>query len=228
MTFQVVIVEDDLMVQELHRQFIEQVSGFEVVGMASNGADGVKMVEELKPDLVILDFYMPSLNGLQVIKTWRSYDIHVDVIAITAAKDLDTIQTMFRNGVFDYIIKPFTFDRMKQTLVKYREFVTSMNKQESLTQAQLDSMFKGGFHESKQVKEGELPKGLNPLTMHQIKQILNEQNTSISAEEVAEKAGLARVTARRYLEYLEKTNVVELDIRYGGVGRPINRYLLKK
>lgn len=52
------------------------------------------------------------------------------------------------------------------------------------------------------------------------------ESVSKSAEEVATAVGIARVTARRYLDYLEKTGVIRLDVQYGSVGRPVNRYVM--
>ncbi|MDN9009014.1 response regulator [Brevibacillus laterosporus] len=225
--FRVVIIEDDPMVQELHRLFIQQVEGFTVIGVASNGLEGLSMIQELQPDLAIMDIFMPSQNGIETLKQLRSGDNPVEIIVITAAKDMETIQTMMRHGAFDYIMKPFKFERIKQALDNFSKYLKQTGEQSTMSQSELDSLLFGQTAKQEH-QEQELPKGLNTITMQQIKQFMVEQKQSMSAEEVAEHVGLARVTARRYLEYLERIQMVDRDVQYGGVGRPVNRYLIKK
>ncbi|MFY0543566.1 response regulator [Brevibacillus sp. H7] len=217
------------MVQEVNRQFIESVPGFEVVGMAGNGAEGVKLVKALKPDLVVIDIFMPALDGVQTIQQLRSDNEAVDVIVITAAKDKATIQTMLRHGAMDYIIKPFKLERIQQALENYRSFRIQLQQEGTVSQTEVDLLLlrRKTSAGSPSVAE-ELPKGLNALTLQQVIQYLTQQNRSLSAEEVAEQVGIARVTARRYLEYLEKSGTVHRAIEYGGVGRPTNRYVFVK
>ncbi|WP_019121917.1 response regulator [Brevibacillus massiliensis] len=226
-TIRVVIVEDDPMVQEVNRQFVERIPSFTVVGVAENGKEGVRLVKELRPELVIIDIFMPDQDGIETLKQLRSLNEPVDVIVITAAKDKETIQLMLRNGAIDYIMKPFQFERLKQALENYRRLRSQLKQGEFSSQAELDQLL-FGKHPVSIEEQNHLPKGLNALTLQQVILFLTQQTRSLSAEEVAEQVGIARVTARRYLEYLEKTGRVCRDIRYGGVGRPTNRYLIVK
>lgn len=219
----VILIEDDPMVQEVNKQFVERVPGFRIVGTASNGREGLDQIRSLQPDLVIMDIYMPELNGLETLKQIRQQQLEVDVIAITAANDRKSIREMLHNGAADYIMKPFKFERVRQSLEDYRELRTSLQREQSLSQSELDRLLRGRS-ETGPRDETELPKGLQELTLKQIIQFLMGQTAPLSAEEVAEGVGLARVTARRYLDYLEKKRQVQLDMQYGGVGRPINRY----
>lgn len=227
----VVVIEDDPMVQEINTQFIERIPGFQVVGVAANGAEGVKLVQALAPDLVVMDVFMPVQDGFQALIDLRSTDQAVDVLVITAAKDKPTIQAMLRNGAVDYIIKPFQFDRIKQSLESYRLYRQQLAMGEEASQEEVDRLL---FRRSQdhaggtggQSREMEpLPKGLHAVTLEQIERHLENEKQSLSAEEVAERVGIARVTARRYLDYLEKVGKVRLDISYGGIGRPTNRYM---
>ncbi|MGG4143840.1 DeoR family transcriptional regulator [Paenibacillus algorifonticola] len=77
-------------------------------------------------------------------------------------------------------------------------------------------------------QQSSLPKGLNAVTLRQIVEVMHRHEGGVSAEEAAEGIGIARVTARRYLDFLEKSGYVLLEINYGGVGRPINRYVLQQ
>ncbi|KAA9031223.1 response regulator [Niallia endozanthoxylica] len=225
----VVLIEDDLMVQEVNRQFVNRVEGFQVIGTANNGIQGLEMIRELRPELALVDVYMPDQNGLETLYKIRKEAHKVDIIAITAASDIETVRLFIQNGAFDYIVKPFKFERIKKSLENYRDFRLQFNEKEHISQKELDEIFlKAGEIELEKAEDyGILPKGLNQLTLEKIIEYLSHCKEPLSAETVAEGVGLARVTVRRYLDFLEKCGKVELDIYYGGIGRPINKYLLK-
>ncbi|MBK3495265.1 response regulator [Viridibacillus sp. YIM B01967] len=218
----VLLVEDDPMVRQVNRQFIERVKGFRIVGTAGNGIEGMKQINQLKPDLVVMDIFMPKQDGIKTLQKLRESDTKVDVITVTAANDMKTIQHVLQLGVFDYIMKPFTYERIKHTLENYMHFKEKVAEKNELTQRELDELL---HHQQSTIKEpGNLPKGLNGSTLEKIVTYIKKQEAAISAEEVANGVGLARVTARRYLDYLEKQQKVVIDIQYGGVGRPVNQY----
>ncbi|MFD0694379.1 response regulator [Paenibacillus sp. GCM10027628] len=228
--FRVVLIEDDPMVLEVNKQFVERVPGFEIVGTASNGTEGVEKVRSLLPDLVILDIYMPGQNGTEVLRQIRTEQLGTDAIVITAASDIPTVQRMLHHGAVDYIVKPFKFERVKEALENYQAMKMRLSKDSVLSQSDLDQLLHG--RSTAQNAESapiaahlNLPKGLQEVTMKQVMLFLMQQQKSLSAEEVAEGVGLARVTARRYLEFLEKSKKVKLDLEYGGIGRPVNRYV---
>ncbi|WP_088552795.1 response regulator [Calderihabitans maritimus] len=218
-----VIVEDDPMVMQVNWEYIEQIGGFEIVGTAKTGTEALQVIEELRPELVILDIYLPDMDGVETLLELRKRNIPTDVILVTAARDVETIQKVFRYGAVDYIIKPFKFERIKTALESYKELYQKMNQKESLDQEEIDRIRTITPATSRET----LPKGLSEVTMKQVLLYLLKRKESLSAEEVAEGIGLSRVTARRYLEYLEKIGKVELEMQYGSVGRPVNRYYIK-
>lgn len=219
----IVIVEDDPMVLEVNKQYIEAVGGFRILGTASHAAEGLELVCRLRPQLLLLDVFLPDQKGIEVLQEIRRLELPTDVLMVTAARDVETIQLGFRYGVVDYIIKPFRFERIKTSLESYREMYYRLQEKEALNQADIDDM---GLGKVKVVKT-ELPKGLTENTLKQVLLLLVKERKSYSAEEVASELGLSRVTARRYLEYLERTGKAELELQYGSVGRPVNRYRLK-
>lgn len=222
--FHVLLIEDDPMVRQVNEQFLSKIAGIDVVGVASNGLLGMKQVLKLQPDVILMDVFMPEQDGIQTLQKIRDQGIDVDVIAVTAATDLKTIEKMRQLGVYDYIMKPFTFDRMKQTFNKYMQYKNYISSKEKLTQDELDQLLHP-MHEKGHYRDV-LPKGLNGATLEKILHFIGAQPDFITAVEVAEGIGLARVTARRYLDYLEKQQRVKIDIKYGGVGRPVNQYSL--
>jgi two-component system, CitB family, response regulator DctR len=221
MSISVLIVEDDLMVADINKRFVESIHGFTVTGSVATGADALVAVRELEPDLTLLDVYLPDLNGVQVLQEIRRQNLPTDVILITAAQDTSTIQDVFRYGAIDYIIKPFKLARLVSALKSYETMRRSFHHQTSLDQDTLDRLTLGKPPDD---KPGRLPKGLHEVTLKQVLLYLIQQNQALSAEDVASGVGLARVTARRYLEYLEKTGQTALELKYGSVGRPVNRY----
>ncbi|MCA9725470.1 response regulator [Kurthia gibsonii] len=218
----VVLIEDDPMVRQVNRQFLEQIEGIRIVGVAKDGIEGVEQLKTLAPDVALMDIFMPEQDGIKTLQQIRDQGLPVDVIAVTAANDMKTIEKMLQLGVYDYIMKPFTFDRMKQTIQQYLAYKAYITKKEALNQDELDQL----LHPTRETDHyhDALPKGLNGATLQKIIQFIGEQTGAVTAIEVAQGVGLARVTARRYLDYLEKQRQVVIDIQYGGVGRPVNQY----
>lgn len=237
---QLLLVEDDPMVMEVNKGFIQQVGGFKVIGEASTGQKALAMLPHLHPQLTIVDVYLPDISGAQIVKEIREMGIATDIIMITAAQDVETVQKMLRYGVMDYVVKPFKFARLKASLEKYKNYVDRIRDGKALDQKALDQMMymsrdiditinsgaRADWVSGLDIAKVELPKGLREITLQQVLYFLNKENRACSAEEVAEGIGLARVTARRYLDYLERIGKVRQESRYGTVGRPINKYSL--
>lgn len=216
---QTVIVEDDPMVAEINCRYIAAVDGFVVAGTAQTGGEAKTLILTCQPELVILDIYLPDRSGLDILREIRQQGLPTDVIVVTAARDTDTIQLSLRYGAIDYIVKPFKFERIKNALECYRLMYHKLQSKQVFDQKEIDRLTT-----AKAPPRESLPKGLAEITMKQILLHLFKQTSAVSAEEVAGAVGLARVTARRYLDYLVKSGRLELEVRYGTVGRPVNRY----
>lgn len=221
---EVLIVEDDPMVVEINRSFVNGVAGFRAVGVAWTGRQAVEIIKAMKPDLVLLDIYLPDIDGVSALQEIRRLDLPTDVIVVTAARDARTVQNVFRYGAIDYIIKPFKFSRIKAALSCYATLHNRFKRQTTMNQAEVDDLAKGRGQEFAE----EIPKGLNELTLKQIYLYLLKEGKALSAGEVAEGVGLARVTARKYLDFLEKSGKIVLGLQYGSIGRPINRYRVRE
>ena len=220
----VLLIEDDPMVQEVNKQMIEKVEDFQVIAAAADGNKGLNIAEKQSPDLVVLDIFMPELDGIQTLNKLRSAEMDIDVLVISAADDTDTIKKALQYGAIDYIIKPFKFDRLVQALNKYKAFLRQFSRSARTEQQQLDALIS---QTTDKQYDTYLPKGLNQQTLKQVKSYLAGQTSSVSADETASYIGIARVTARRYLDYMVKVEQAEIHLQYGEVGRPINRYRLK-
>jgi len=220
----VLIVEDDPMVMEINAQFVTKLPGFKLAGKAFTGKEAISLINEEKPNLVLLDYFLPDTNGLSLLLTIRNNHYPIDVILLTANRDPHHIQEIFRAGVVDYIVKPFRFDRFQTALEQYRQSFKKFQENRPFDQADLDTLT--GVQLKGAELEDQLPKGLNDRTLQQIIQFLKGQAEPLSSEDVAAGVGLARVTVRRYLDYLEKKGDIVMEIQYGSVGRPMNKYRL--
>ncbi|QIQ34395.1 response regulator [Parageobacillus toebii NBRC 107807] len=227
---QVLIVEDDKRIAEINRRFVEKVEGYEVMGIATNEQEGKELIEVLQPDLVLLDIYFPDMNGLQFLKWIREHFTNIDIIMITAAREIDTLKQAMHGGVFDYIIKPIMLDRFTETLVRYKEYYYKMHElmkeKEIIGQEDIDQLIQR--EQMISGTDGQLPKGIHPLTLEKVLAVVKRYENGITAEEVGKLIGASRTTSRRYLEYLVSISQVAADISYGTVGRPERIYKLKR
>lgn len=112
----VLVVDDDFMVADIHRRFVERVDGFRAVGVARTGGEALTAAQELAPDLILLDVYLPDMTGLDVLHRLRAAGDRVGVIMITAARELDTVRAALDGGAADYLIKPFEFAQLRAKL----------------------------------------------------------------------------------------------------------------
>lgn len=223
----VIIIEDDPMVVEVNRNFVTSVPGFIVIGIAGTAEEAIEKTLLLMPDLVLIDVFLPDRDGLALLQELRNLQVPTDAILVTAAQDAESVAKAFRYGAVDYIVKPFKFQRLKMALESYASMRARLNTMSHLNQDEIDSL-KANYP---QVSGGDpdmddVPKGLNELTMKQVLLYLIKSGKPMSAEEVAGGLGLARVTARRYLEYLDAVDKVSVDLQYGSVGRPVKKYRL--
>jgi response regulator of citrate/malate metabolism len=217
------VVDDDYRVADLHCAYVERVSGFAVAGRAHTGAEALRSVDALRPDLVLLDIYLPDISGLEVLQQLREDDHPpVDVISITAAREVDSLRAAMRGGVVHYLIKPFLFATFEEKLMSYAAAHARMRRIGQAEQTDVDRIFSA----LRTAHNEPLPKGLSDATLDLIVQALGQSQSGLAAAGVAEAAGVSRVTARRYLDHLCQLGKAELTMRYGGPGRPEHRYRL--
>lgn len=217
------VVDDDYRVADLHRAYVERLPGFVVVGTVHTGTAAIEAVDRLRPDLVLLDIYLPDVTGIEVLQRLRDGAHHdADVIAITAARDVDTLRSAMRGGVVHYLVKPFRFAALEEKLRSYEAARERIARLREADQAEVDRIF-GTLRTS---RSEPLPKGLSEATLDLVIETLAGSSSGLAAATLAEEAGLSRVTARRYLDHLCRIGRAEVAMRYGGPGRPEHRYRL--
>lgn len=224
------IVEDDPMVRQINSKFLNKVEGFSLEKASANLTEAKEFLENNNIDLILLDVFLPNENGIDLLKWLRKNEISCDVILITADKSIDRIKDAFRYGGVDYLIKPFTFERFEESLNIFKERLNSFKNNETIEQGELDKFILNNKNkESGDNKfKLDLEKGLNKYTYNSIANELNNINEEyFTTEELSEKLGIAKVTVRKYLDYMSKQGTLEKIIEYGKIGRPLYKYKLK-
>lgn len=221
----VLVVDDDFMVAKLHSRFVSAMDGFTVVGVAHNGADALRAAEALRPDVVLLDIYLPDMDGITVLRELRAAEERdparavVDALFITAARDAGVIRSALRTGALHYLIKPFNQAALQEQLRHVASLRSRLAALGEARQEDVDQLFG-----TRPPGSRELPKGLAAHTADLVERTLREHAEGLSATECADAGSLSRVSARRYLEYFADTGRARVTLKYGGTGRPERRY----
>jgi two-component system CitB family response regulator len=130
------------------------------------------------------------------------------------------------------MIKPVVFDRFKQALQRYQDFhkkLFLLGKENTLiTQQEVDSLLRKEVEVISNNDRSLLPKGIDPLTLEKVLEVLRKVGVGLTAESVAKEIGVSRTTARRYLEHLVSIEQIEADLAYGTVGRPERVYIVER
>lgn len=222
----VLVVEDDPMLAELNKRFINKIDGFKVKFIANNGEDAIQIINDTKIDLVILDIYMPKLDGMELFRTVRNQNKIIDFILVTAANDTDKINEALKLGAVDYLVKPFEFERLEKSLLNYKDRKNILVKKAFVEQREIDKLF---MNLDKEYKEKDLKKGLHKFTLNRIIKFLKENKDELlSSEVISENMGMSKVTIRRYLDYLDEIGNINKNIEYGYRGRPSYLYKYKE
>jgi response regulator of citrate/malate metabolism len=216
-----VVVDDDYRVAAIHAAYVDKVEGFEVIAQVHTAAAAVDAVTELKPDLLLLDLYLPDEHGLDLVARLRGESYPpVDVIVITAANDADTVRAAMQHGALHYILKPFSFPALRDKLLSYAQMRSRLATLRSADQRGVDRVY-GALRATSQLAGS---KGRSDFTLETVEVLLAGTDEDLSAAEVAERTGMSRATAQRYLTHLHDLGRLEVRLRYGVSGRPEHGY----
>ena len=218
--YKIMIVEDDPMVAMINEQFVNRCGDFSVTHRCSNGEDALAILGSAPVDLVIMDVYMPRLDGIETLKKIREKDIPVSVIMVTAANDNSTVEEAVRLGAIDYLVKPFTFDRFKQALEKFRSGKQVLDADRTLDQKNIDIL----LGNAPAVRQEQEPKGIQDKTRERLMDCLAVSGEWLTGEEISERTELSVVTVRKYMNYLVDTGEVQGRMNYETGGRPCMLY----
>ncbi|SDC95225.1 two-component system, CitB family, response regulator [Terribacillus halophilus] len=220
----VLIVEDNVEASMIFQNYLNEMEGYRLIGVAENGEQAKSLLQALKPDLVLLDVYLPDMSGIDILWFIRQNFRRTDVILLTAANDTETVGEAMRGGVYSYLIKPVDGDRFQRVLQEYSIHKRELESGNKIGQQQVDAFFHPNIHTAEAVEQEIYPKGVDRHTLETVRQVMKEQQNSEKAEEVAVKVGVSHSTVRRYLEYMVSRKEAEIEVTYGTIGRPVRKY----
>ena len=221
----IIIVEDDPLVAQLNAAYLSRIEGVQVTGVFSNGQAALEHLKKHSTELAVVDVYMPICNGIELLRQIRANGIQTAVIMITAATELAVVDDALLLGIVDYLIKPFSYERLRDTVLRFRHKLSLRQGVEKANQDMVDKLMGKRLQKK---RESELPKGLNARTLGAIREVLDREPAGDhTCESISVASGLSRVTVRHYLNYLIEADVLTSSIDYETGGRPRVLYRMK-
>lgn len=225
--YKVLIVEDDPMVAMINEQYVCRNKNFCVQKTCRNGQEALDFLEASPEgssiDLVIMDVFMPYLNGIETLKKIREKKLDCEVIMVTAANDPATLEETMHLGVIDFLIKPFAYERFQIALEKFTANAEAFRDAEkTIDQSYVDSLISSGSALRNQ--NSELPKGIQKKTLDLLTDYIKEKKGWVSGDQISEDVGLSSVTVRHYMGYLMEKKIITGEINYETGGRPSMLY----
>ncbi|MGV0745004.1 response regulator [Mycolicibacterium sp. XJ870] len=226
-TISVLIVEDDRLIAEAHHTYLARLEGFSTAAVVHTARDAMRAAAEAAAsehpiDLVLLDIGLPDASGISLASGLSGLQPAPDIIAITSERDLEMVRAAVAHGALAYLLKPFTFAAFRDRLERYRRYRSALPAgTDAASQAEVDrAMAELRGAPDKSVA----PKGAAPQTTDDIARAVRDEPDGLTADEVAKRVGVSRVTAWRYLERLADDGTVTRSTEYGKAGRPRTRY----
>ena len=196
----VLIIEDDPMVAMIHKEYFKK----------KELTDDLSHVTSIEAAREYLIEYLPELKGYPIIM-------------ITAANDVQTVEAALSNGVVDYLVKPFTYERFSQAIDKVQDYVKLLSK-EKINQDLIDDYLNSGRVEE---EEDSLPKGLSKITLKKVLEAIQQHNGGFTTQQIADKLDISRITIRKYLNHLVNINILSEDAEYYTSGRPVSVFTVE-
>ena len=221
----IIIVEDDPLVAQLNAAYLSRIEGVQVTGVFSNGQAALEHLKKHSTELAVVDVYMPICNGIELLRQIRANGIQTAVVMITAATELAVVDDALLLGIVDYLIKPFSYERLRDTVLRFRDKLSLRQGVEKANQDMVDKLM--GKRTPKKAND-DLPKGLNARTLAAIREVVDHSpDGEHTCESISAASGLSRVTVHHYLNYLIERDVLTSSIDYETGGRPRVLYKLK-
>ena len=223
----VMIVEDDVLIAEAHRTYLSRLRGFTTAAVVHTARDAMQTAAqaastETPIDLVLLDLGLPDASGISLASALTGLRPAPDIVAITSERDLEMVRAAVAHGALAYLLKPFTFAAFRDRLERYGRYRSALPagvdaaSQEEVDRALSELRVAGD--------RSATAKGVAPQTNEDIAREVRDSTGGLTADDVAKRVGVSRVTAWRYLERLACDGTVTRNTDYGGAGRPKTRY----
>lgn len=215
----VLIIEDDPMVAMIHTEYFKKKELTDDLNHVTSLEAAKDYLKKNNVDLIVLDNYLTDGQGVEFLPELKGYPI----IMITAANDVQTVEAALSNGVVDYLVKPFTYERFSQAIDKVQDYVNLLSK-EKINQDLIDDYLNSGRVEE---EEDSLPKGLSRITLKKVIEAIQKQNTGFTTQQIADILDISRITIRKYLNHLVNIKVLSEDAEYYTSGRPVSVFTVE-
>ena len=212
----VLVVDDDFHVARLHCQAVAETPGFAALPAAGSAKAARAAIAAERPDLVLLDVYLPDTSGLDLLR-----ELDCDVFMLSAASDGATVRRALRRGALSYLIKPFPTERLSELLQAYARYRNVLDETTVLDQETIERALRI-------LHAGDVgaPR-TRSATEQTVLDALAGATEEMSALDVAQRVGVSRATAQRYLAGLAGSGLARVQLQYGVTGRPEHRYSLR-
>lgn len=175
---------------------------------ASNVIEGIEKYENKKPDIILMDYHLPVISGIEGVKRLRKIDKTTPIIVLTIEEDQKVADRFMEVGASDFALKP----------IKAPDIISRINVHIRLKKT----------IESSNKETDDYTKGISNETLEIIKNFMERENIYYSIDEISGQIDLAYQTVHRYLQHMENKKMVEISYKYGKVGRPQKLYRITK
>lgn len=221
------IIEDDFRVADIHAAYVSRVTGFEVIGKVHTSSAAYEFVLAHKPDLVLLDLYLPDEHGLELLSRLQQLPrgSNMGIFIITAARDSENVRDALQIGAANYIMKPFSQLQLAERLLAYRAARNRLTEEREISQEEVDRV--SALMRGAKIDLYRSDNSKNPTTDSILKYV-EESSEPVTTSDISEALGLSRATAQRYLSQMVESRLLKLELQYGTTGRPIHRFRTQK
>ena len=224
--YNVIIVEDDLMVCAILERQIGRFQQLKLVGNFRRGSDALEYLADnpQTADLIVLDFYMPNMTGIEFLTKLRETNKDIQVIMITSANEYSIIRAAMCCGICDYVLKPFTSARLEKSISKFETIMKLKAETHVWTQEKVDVLLCPHKHyniDNSDSASGTRGNKINATTLGNVRSyMVSMKGKKMPLTEISEGMGLSTVTVRRYLKHLNSLGEVEISLDCKTGGRP--------
>ena len=193
MTIKILLIDDHTLFRSGMKALLSRQSDFEVVGEASDGLEGVKLAEQLQPDLVLLDLDMPVMSGIEALPQLLEMNPKLPVVMLTVSEDAKDLKEAFVLGAKGYLVKNIEADYLINSI---RQIIAG----ESVMSPEMTSKFVNGIRAKNVSLMPEVrPENVKSLTERE-KQILGCLAQGASNREMAKLLNMSESTVKAHLQ----------------------------
>ena len=170
---------------------------------------GLELFRTQQPDLVLIDYHLPRVNGIKGVQMLRELDSDVPIIVFTIDESQTVADQFIEAGASDFALKPI---KVPDIISRIHLHIRLMESKKQLRS-----------------RAGEQPvKGIGTATLELIENCMRQSAEFLTVETIADQTGLAYQTTYRYLQHLVSQGLVEVNQSYGKVGRPKQKYRIQQ